>query len=299
MALSPIDGRLILRRDGTPDVAVIAAAVRDCEPEYVAASREALLAEAERFRARRDVERYREWLRAARLWEWHMAQRWPANPSGAHRKDDRPPLTAVKGEDYVHWQHVYAVGRAQIESIKLALAIEDLVQRAFRSPDAHVGANTGVPEWYTPGFIIDAARDVLGAIDLDPASSEIANRTVQAAHYFTVDEDGLAQPWKGRVFMNPPYTTGLVDRFAAKLLDEHRLGNVPAAIVLTNNSTDTEWWQALAGEATALCFPAGRVRFLAPDGEPGAPLQGQAICYLGPNITEFCQRFSEIGVVSS
>jgi ParB family chromosome partitioning protein len=56
---------------------------------------------------------------------------------------------------------------------------------------AHVSANTGVPEWYTPPEYIEAARAVRGEIDLDPASSDIAQKTVKALHYFTLDDDGL------------------------------------------------------------------------------------------------------------
>ena len=90
----------------------------------------------------------------------------------------------------MHWQHIYAVGRVEVDDILARDRIEDLVQRAFRTKDAHVGPNSGVPEWYTPAELIDAARDVLGGIDLDPASSAIANETVKAERYFTVDVMG-------------------------------------------------------------------------------------------------------------
>ena len=59
-------------------------------------------------------------------------------------------------------------------------------------------------EHYTPSVYVEAARSVLGAIDLDPASCAAANRTVQAARYYDKVDDGLAQPWHGRVFVNPP-----------------------------------------------------------------------------------------------
>ena len=63
-------------------------------------------------------------------------------------------------------------------------------------------------DWYTPAYLMGAVRELLGAIDLDPASCAAANETVGAARYFTEIDDGLAQRWHGRLFLNPPYGTG-------------------------------------------------------------------------------------------
>jgi hypothetical protein len=49
----------------------------------------------------------------------------------------------------------------------------------------HVSQNSGENEWYTPANYIEASRMVMGSIDLDPASSETANRTVCATAYYT------------------------------------------------------------------------------------------------------------------
>jgi DNA N-6-adenine-methyltransferase (Dam) len=278
------------------DVATVRQYAITAPPEEVAASVDAFASMVAAYRAAKDAIAWREALRRRRLIEWEMAHRWPAKPGG-WRDDDRPVLTprGVK-DDIEAWQKVYGVGRADIDVLQTTEDIADLFASAFRTKDAHVGANSGVPEWYTPADLIDAARDVLGSIDLDPASSPLANETVKAERYYTVDDDGLTRPWAGQVWMNPPYTAGLVDRFVAKLLDEFHAGNVTAALVLTNNSTDTRWWQSLARRSRVCCL-AGRVRFLDEDGNPGVPLQGQTVCYLGDDTSLFTERFDEFGVV--
>ena len=60
-------------------------------------------------------------------------------------------------------------------------------------------------DWRTPRKYLDAARAVMGEIDLDPASSAEANETVRAIQFYTENENGLGQPWKGRVWLNPPF----------------------------------------------------------------------------------------------
>ena len=162
---------------------------------------------------------------------------------------------------------------------------------------AHVAHNSGQNEWYTPAAFIEAARQVMGGIDLDPASSEIANRTVQAARYFTAEDNGLAQDWPAcRIWMNPPYAQPLISQFSKKIAEAADAG--AEAIVLVNNATETAWFQRMLQSASALCFPEKRVRFLDPDGNPGAPLQGQALLYFGSNVSAFTGKFSEFGGVA-
>ena len=74
------------------------------------------------------------------------------------------------------------------------------------APTNHVEHYTGNQEWYTPSEYVEAARRVMGEIDLDPASSELAQETVRASSYYTKDDDGLVSEWSGRVWLNPPYS---------------------------------------------------------------------------------------------
>lgn len=159
----------------------------------------------------------------------------------------------------------------------------------------HVAQNSGNNEWYTPTPFIDAARAVMGDIDLDPASSHLANETVKAKDYFTKDDNGLSLPWYGRVWMNPPYAAELIAKFTEKLAGHVAAGDVQEAIVLVNNATETGWFQDLIGVASAVAFPQSRVKFYQPDGKHGAPLQGQAIIYMGNQPDLFRETFSTFG----
>jgi phage N-6-adenine-methyltransferase len=159
----------------------------------------------------------------------------------------------------------------------------------------HVAQNSGENEWYTPPEFIEAARKVMGGIDLDPASSEIANQIVHAKYYFTKEDDGLKKPWYGNVFMNPPYASELIKQFASKFASHVVDGSISQGIVLVNNATETAWFRELIDCASAVVFTSGRVRFLDPQGNPGAPLQGQAFIYCGPDAIEFLDQFSKFG----
>lgn len=164
---------------------------------------------------------------------------------------------------------------------------------------AHVAHNSGNNEWYTPAEYVEAARTVLGDIDLDPASCETANSVVKAAKFYSVDDDGLTKTWKGRVWMNPPYAQPAIGLFATKLAESVKSGKVPAAIVLVNNASDTQWFATLTRVSSALCLVTRRVRFWSPEKGSAAPLQGQAIFYMGSDVDNFKAEFSAFGPVWS
>ncbi len=152
-------------------------------------------------------------------------------------------------------------------------------------------------EWYTPKKYIDAARSVMGGIDLDPASCRPAQEVVKATRFFSRDDDGLAQPWSGRVFLNPPYSIKLLHDFVFKLCEAVEAGAVTQAILLTNDSTDTTWWHRAAALASSICINRGRISFWTAAGEWDSSPKGQHFFYFGSRGAAFSKIFGKFGLI--
>jgi phage N-6-adenine-methyltransferase len=164
------------------------------------------------------------------------------------------------------------------------------------SSDQKGASGTGENEWFTPSEFIELARTVLGAIDLDPASSVKAQKIIQAERFYTKKDNGLQQEWHGRIWLNPPYAQPLIADFVSKLCEERRAERVSAAILLTHNYTDTSWFHEVAALADAICFTRGRVKFYEGN-KVAAPTQGQAFSYFGDDVTGFARVFRTVGFV--
>lgn len=162
---------------------------------------------------------------------------------------------------------------------------------------------TGLEDCYTPEKYIQKARYVLGSIDLDPASSDEAQKVVQAGKYFTKDDDGLWQDWFGNVWLNPPYSQPSIQLFVEKLISEYAADKIASAIILTTNHTDTKWFSMLHAHASFVCFTTGRINFDRPGQPKGSPPQGQAFHYFAPKDTEkryspeFFEAFRDVGII--
>ncbi len=118
--------------------------------------------------------------------------------------------------------------------------------------------------WYTPPAIVEAARVALGGvIDIDPASSSIANEHVRAVAYYSKHCDGLACHWFGRIYLNPPSPPM---PWWKKLVAEHAAGRVRRAVYLAYSIEQLVQAQShtpgvLGGVAT-VCILNRRVRFM-------------------------------------
>lgn len=158
--------------------------------------------------------------------------------------------------------------------------------------DAYISSSQST-EWYTPRAVLDAVIAVLGAIDCDPASNPPPYNVPAAVHY-TAAENGLAQPWPGRVFLNPPYGKGkALVPWMRYLLQELALGRCSAAVVLIPARTDTEAFQVL-WQLDALCFVRGRLKFN--QSRNSAPFPS-VLGYAGPDPDRFAGRFAPWGEV--
>lgn len=108
-------------------------------------------------------------------------------------------------------------------------------------------------EWYTPPWIFEEL-DV--SFDLDPASPHDMDLPwIPAKKRYTVFDNGLAKPWHGRVWMNPPY--GEETEFWMRRMAAHGNG-----IALVFSRTDTEWFHEAIATADAALFIKGRIDFV-------------------------------------
>ena len=162
-------------------------------------------------------------------------------------------------------------------------------------------ASVGNDEWHTPEWIIALARDVMGGIDVDPASSEAAQKVVKAPVYYTLETDGLRQEWRGRVWLNPPYSRRNIDAFIAALARQFEAGHITQFLVLVNNATEVRWARQLFDIASAVCLITGRIRFTSPvASDKSGPTRGQMLAYgCQPEhcrLNEFMRATRAIGV---
>src|SRR5215510_1243241 len=129
-------------------------------------------------------------------------------------------------------------------------------------------------DWYTPPEYFKA----LGLVfDLDPCSPG-PGHWVPAKKIYTIEDDGLTQPWFGLVFMNPPFggRNGHVP-WLKKFLDH---GN---GIAIVRAYTSSAWFHQYAVKAETMLFPKGKTKFIRPDGSiGGSPGHGVVLLAMGP-----------------
>jgi DNA N-6-adenine-methyltransferase (Dam) len=186
--------------------------------------------------------------------------------------------------------------------------------RLFDFPSVEVQPNKS-NEWYTPSLYVEAARKVMGgSIDLDPASCEMANRTVKAKKIYTIEDNGLVQQWHGNVWLNPPFSRDMslpnerrsnIAKWTSMLIHGYQSGDIVQSVLLATAQIGAAWFNPLWNYP--ICFTDHTVRFFLPHGSvkkgrEGAStdghLFGTVFVYLGPNEQKFIDTFSQFGTIA-
>lgn len=161
----------------------------------------------------------------------------------------------------------------------------EVAQPTGRAMGSHHSHRAGTTTWLTPPHIIEA----LGPFDLDPCA---APAWPTASEHYILPTDGLVQPWRGMVWLNPPYGSEAwtwLDRLA-----EHGSG-----IALIFARTETAGFvEQVWSKADAVLFLHGRLHFHYPDGTRAAANSGAPSCLVAYGA-EAVERLEKSGLAGS
>ncbi len=170
--------------------------------------------------------------------------------------------------------HVDTVVRvAQALGVQLRLVPTGTSASSFWSGVAASSAHHG---WTTPPAVLEKLYGVVGgAFDLDPCSPT-RRGPVRAQVRYTMTDDGLSLPWRGTVFVNPPYGR-ILPTWIAKARREVGEGRAASVFSLIPARTDTKWWHDhVAGHADVWMLK-GRLAF--GNGRQAAPFPSAVVAW--------------------
>ena len=164
-------------------------------------------------------------------------------------------------------------------------------------------------DWQTPDKYLDAARAVLGEIDLDPGSNDRANERVRAKQIYTRHDSCLEHVWQGKVWMNPAYT--ILPEMTERIISSYLAGTVPEALFMTHTKTVWDkWFQDAFRACDAVCFVNELVEWFPGHlvdlershlginfAGPTYDERGTVIFYFGKNIDKFKEHFIQFGAI--
>lgn len=150
------------------------------------------------------------------------------------------------------------------------------MERSNKGMSGHQSSSSVTNVWITPREITNA----LGAFDLDPCCHQDHPWPIGKTRYY-LPTDGLQQPWFGRVWLNPPYSTKECDRWLAKMADHGR------GIALVFARTETQWFhQHVWKKASAIFFIEGRLHFHHLDGSRAHGNAGAPSCLVAYSLDD-------------
>jgi hypothetical protein len=201
----------------------------------------------------------------------------------------------ARGWQIARLERKIAILQRDLDKIERAAAVHGLPLPKISNFEALTQSQTN--EWYTQPIYIDLARQVLGDIDLDPASNARAQTWIQAKAFYTKDDDGFSKPWLGRMWLNPPYgkKKPKATDWMLRAIAEYDARRVTAAVLLVRG--DSGGIKALQRRFPC-CEPFDRIAFIDANGQAQTnPPPGYRFFYLGNEILTFKDVFSSIGVI--
>ena len=136
---------------------------------------------------------------------------------------------------------------------------------------AGVACSSPSDAWATPLELLERLYVVIdGCFDLDPCSPGRHRSRVRAIEHFNQDDDGLAQPWDGTVYLHPPHGR-TIGKWTGKAKLEVEEGRAVLVVGLLPARTDTIWWHRHVAGHAAVWLLKGRLAFGDGDGTAPSP----------------------------
>lgn len=141
--------------------------------------------------------------------------------------------------------------------------------------------SSAIEEWETPEEVFIPLSKEFGPFDLDPAAD---SRNARAPKFYSIEQNGLAKEWTGRVWLNPPYGKAIA-HWMQKASYEAQEGRAAIVVALVPARVDTAWWHDWVQGKAEVRFLRGRVRFKAPHGlkMSSAPFPSAIVIYRKAN----------------
>ena len=165
-------------------------------------------------------------------------------------------------------------------------------------------ASKNSDNYYTPSALIEIERRVMGGVDLDPCSSELANKTVQANRIYTLENSMFRNSLACEsMHFNPPYSNPAP--YVDRVVFEFEQGNIGQVCGVLNVDCSTRWFAEIKKIATAYCFLSERIQFDKANElqteitETGGNSRCQFYFYAGHNTTGFIKEFESLGLCLS
>jgi hypothetical protein len=223
---------------------------------------------------------------------WLRSQ-WFSSPNGT---DAREGWAVVEPEAWMPDGNGRRIPEPEVDPTKLIQDYEDLESPLAGTPWSWFpNPKASIQDYFTPPEIVNAAREGMGAIDLDAASHWLANREHKIPRYFHIGYSAFEHDWEGCVWLNPPY--GDNERWWSRALDFIETGQVEQICILSPVwAFTTQIAQPLMARSTAMTLLSPTPKFWGNSANREGSNMPHAIVYIGHRPAEVLRAFGAFGV---